>query len=142
MKYSEAFPINLSEILQNSETFELWFFAENSNEKRFFFESEYADFEANQRNSNISSENRNQLIAAFLSDVKKGGDIARCWIPHHGIKAIYNNQLIEIAICYMCGQCRGQISEKVVFASFPDETKSETKTIFDKFFPQLNIESR
>ncbi len=142
MKYSEAFPINLSEILQSVETFEVWFLAENSNEKRFFFESEYADFEANQRNSNISAENRNQLIAAFLSDVEKGGDLARCWIPHHGIKAIYNNQLIEIAICYMCSQCRGQINEKVVFTTFPNETESESKIFFDKVFAEQNSESR
>lgn len=137
MKHLEAFPNNFSDILQNAETFEVWFLGNESNEKRFSFESEYAEFEANQRNSNISAEKRKQLIAAFLSDVEKGGDLARCWIPHHGIKVVYNNQLIEIAICYMCGQCRGQINDEIVFTTFPDEKESESKAIFDQILSEI-----
>lgn len=137
MKYSQAFPNNLSEILQNAETFEAWFLEEESDEERFYFQSEYAEFEANQKKTNISEENRNQLIAALINDIEKGGDLARCWIPHHGIKAVYNNQLIEIAVCYMCSQCRAQINDETVFTTFPSETESESKAVFDRILYEI-----
>lgn len=137
MKHSEAFPNDLSEMLQSAEIFEVWFLEEESDEERFYFESEYTEFEANQKKSNISEENRNQLIAALLKDVKKGGELARCWIPHHGIKAIYNNQLIEIAVCFMCSQCRAQIIDETVFTTFPLETESESKAIFDRILSKI-----
>jgi hypothetical protein len=79
------------------------------------------------------------LISALLKDIKKGGEVSRCWIPHHGIRGNYREQLIEIAFCFMCGSYRGQLVEEKFYGTFPSEEESESKLIFDKIL--ANYES-
>lgn len=132
----KGIPDNLAEMLKNAETFEAYFSSEKRRDERYEFQSKYVEFNANQADKNISSETKEQLISAFLIDVKKGGEPSRCYIPHHGIRAVYKNQLIEIAICYMCGWFRGQIDVNTFYGYFPDEDESKTKFIFDKIFSE------
>lgn len=143
MKYSnEGIPNNISEILQNAEDFAVWFDNPQLDTGNFSFESEYIDFRANQINKNVDEETKTVLISTLLNDIERGGERARCWIPHHGIRGIYNKQLVEIAVCFMCGWFRGQILDERFEGTFPNETESESKIFFDKVFAEQNIESK
>lgn len=125
-------------MLQNAESFEIWFLNPELKNERVGFVSEYLDSQANQVNKKLDEGLKKKFISVFLKDVENGGEISRCWIPHHGIKAIYNNQTIEIAICFMCGQCRGQILDEKFFATFPNENDSESKVVFDEIIAEIN----
>ena len=131
-------PDNLSDLLQKSSDFEVWFFDSNLRNKTFYFESEYLDFSANQVNKNVDNNSKTNLISSFLSDAEKGGEGSRCWIPHHGIRANYDDQLLEIAVCFLCGWYRGEILEETFYGTFPDEKVSESK----KFFDEIIVKSK
>ena len=137
MYSNEAITVNLLQILQNAENFEVWFLDSKLNKGSFTFESEYIDFQPNQTNKKVSNKLKKDLITAFLRDVEKGGEADRCWIPQHGIRAIYENQLVEIAICFICGWYRGQIFNEKLFGTFPNEEKSQSKIIFDKIMAEI-----
>ncbi|HMS39529.1 MAG TPA: hypothetical protein PKE69_04830 [Pyrinomonadaceae bacterium] len=132
MSYLKAIPDNFAELLENAESFEVWVFNPNLRNKRFGFKSEYIEFQANQINKNIDDAIKKNLVSAILRDIKKGGQIARCWIPHHGIRAIYDNQIIELAFCYMCHSFRGQIADKKIYGSIPQEKNCKSKNIFEE----------
>lgn len=134
MKYSnEGVPSHLIEFLKESENFEVWFYDEDLG-SNYNFESEYIDFQANKKVFNLTERLKSQLLTTLFQDFEKGGEASRCWIPHHGIRAIYNEQLIEIAVCFMCGWFRGQISEERFYGTFPNEEESQSKAIFDEVF--------
>jgi hypothetical protein len=138
MKYSnEGIPSNLVEFLKSAENFEVWFLDSKLNRNIFNFKSEYIDFQPNQVNKNVSDELKEDLINAFLKDVERGGEAQRCWIPQHGIRAIYKNQLVEIGICYLCGWYRGQIFEEKFYGTFPNEEENQSKIIFDKIVAEI-----
>ena len=124
----------LIEILQNAARFEVYFQSAKFADERFDFGSEYLQFWANQINKNLDTELKGNLISAFLRDAEKGGEIMRCWIPHHGIKAFHENQLVEIAICFRCNQYRAQMSDEKFHGALPYEEESESKIILDKRF--------
>lgn len=123
---------NLAELLFNSEIFEVYFLGNKLTQEKYIFQSDYIDFRANTVEKIVSKEIKEELIFSFLEDVEKGGEISRCWIPHHGIKAICKGQQIEIAICYMCGQFRGQINETKLHGTFPNEEESKSFAIFSQ----------
>lgn len=131
----KGIPKGLPEFLENAKVFEVWFFdplLAVLHRENFRFKSEYIDFKANQVNKNVDREVKENLIKTFLKDVEIGGMVSRCWIPHHGIRAIYNDQLLEIAVCFECGWFRGQMLDKKFGETFPNENESESKLIFDK----------
>lgn len=135
MKYStEGVPNNLFEVLKNAETFELYFQDAEIYKENFDFESKYLEFRANRANKNPGDETKNNLISALQNDIEKGGARARCWIPHHGIRAVYNNQLVQIAICFWCSWFRGEMLGEGFYGNLPDEEESESKIIFDELF--------
>jgi hypothetical protein len=134
---NEGVPNNLFELLKNAEDFEVWFLDSNLNKDIFNFKSEFVDFQPNQANKNVSHELKEDLIDAFLKDVEKGGEAHRCWIPQHGIRTIYKNQLVEIAICFLCGWYRGQVFEEEFYGTFPNEEESQSKIIFDKIKAEI-----
>jgi len=136
---SESILVDLSEILENAESFEVYFQDTKRHKNIFDFNSKYIDFQANQVAKNISDELRKDLISGFLKDVEKGGKGSRCWIPHHGIRAFYKNQLIEIAVCFMCSWFRGEMLEERFYGTFPEEEKSESKLLFDKIIAELDL---
>ena len=139
MAYSnEGIPSSLLEMLQNAESFEVWFLNPELHKDRFDFKSEYLEFQANEVNKNLSNESKKDLISAFLKDVEKGGEESRCWIPHHGIRAFSNNQLIEIGICYFYGWYRGQMLDEKFYGTFPSEQESESKIIFDSIIAEID----
>ena len=35
------------------------------------------------------------------------GDQSRCWEPHHGLRVHKGSSVLEIAICFTCGSCKG-----------------------------------
>jgi hypothetical protein len=142
MGYSnEGIPSNLPEMLENAESFEVYFQDTKRHKEKFDFSSEYLKFQANQVNKNPSGESRKGLISVFLKDVEKGGEPSRCWIPHHGIRAIYKNQLIEIAICFMCSWFRGEMLGERFYGTLPNEEESESKIFFDKIITEIDYES-
>ena len=142
MAYSnEEIPSNLLEILQNAESFEVWFLNPELHKANFDFNSKYLEFQANEINKNLSNKSRTDLISGFLKDVEKGGLASRCWIPHHGIRAVYNNQIMEIAICFMCGWFRGEMLGERFYGTFPDEVESESKLFFDKIVAEAQYET-
>ena len=129
---NKGIPSNLKEILQDAESFEVYFQDVKFREERVYFKSEYLDFFADKVIKNVEYELKECLLSTLLKDIKKGGEASRCWIPHHGIRAVCNNQIIEIAICFECGWYRGQILDEKFYGTFPSVGESESKIIFDK----------
>lgn len=139
---SEGIPKNLLKMLQNAEIFEVYFQDTEQHQKQCNFDSDYLEFEANQINKNLSKEFKEDLLSAFFKDVEKGGEASRCWVPHHGIRAVYDNQLIEIAICFWCGWFRGETLGEKFYGTFPGEEESESKIFFDKIFLEQTLENK
>lgn len=136
LEVNKNFLNTLTEKLTNADFLEVWFLNTKSRENRTDFESEYLDFEANEITKNIDINIKKKLILEFTNDVEKGGELSRCWIPHHGIKAIIGDEIIKIAICYMCGSFRGLIDEDDFFGTFPNEEESSSIKIFNKITKQ------
>ncbi|MEP6904286.1 MAG: hypothetical protein ABJA66_21390 [Actinomycetota bacterium] len=106
------------------------------------FDSDYLEFSANKVAKDLNITLRKNLIEAFFRDVERGGDMARCFIPHHGIKAVFENITVEIAICYRCSLYRGQISDQKFGGAFPEDKLSESKKIFDEIIEKYSVDVR
>ncbi len=138
--------IEVKEILENAEIFEVCFYDEKFFKISVFqkpkikFDNDYLEFSANKIAKNFSQILRKKLIETFFPDVEKGGKIARCFVPHHGIKAIYENTTVEIAICYKCSLYRGQVPDKIFGGSFPGAKSSKSKKIFDEIIEKYGVD--
>jgi hypothetical protein len=144
------------EVLGKADNFEVWFYDRKVQEISMLkelsasvlqklnvkFDSDYLEFSANKVAKNINKTLQKELVEAFFRDVEKGGEIARCFIPHHGIKADFENNSVEIAICYRCSLYRGEISGKKFSGAFPEEELSETKKIFDEVIEKYGVDVR
>lgn len=90
----ESLPLKVREILEKAEDFEI--LAEVDNEP------DGLSFEPN-RFAKISDEQiKKGILEAFYFDASYGESPTACYIPHHSIRAAYQNKNVEIEICYQC----------------------------------------
>lgn len=128
------------EILENADEFEVWFDDVNLPAKRVKLRlgvklgSESIIFPANRSARNFNKALQQKLVETFFSDVETGGDIKRCFIPHHVIKANSQNRIVEIVICFMCSLFLAETDGEEFSGSLPDKELSESKKIFDEIF--------
>lgn len=67
---------------------------------------------------------KKQFLESFYYDASLGNGGAMCWAPRHRIKAKYNNENVELDICYQCSNFRGNSSKGRLFGSLGEESKS------------------
>lgn len=91
---NESLPPKVREILEKAEEFEI--LAEVNNEP------DGLRFEPN-RVAKITDENtKKEILETFYYDASGGNFPSACYIPHHGIRATYQNKTVEVEICFQC----------------------------------------
>jgi hypothetical protein len=52
----------------------------------------------------VSDPRRKELIVALYDGIAEDASPARCFIPHHGIRAVRGKQTLDLVICFTCSQ--------------------------------------
>ena len=95
---NESLPLEVREILEKAEKFEILA------EVKLKDKNDGLKFEPN-RISKISNENdKRKILEIFYKDAATDQPPASCFIPHHGIRANYQNKIVEIEICFECSR--------------------------------------
>ena len=67
---------------------------------------------------------KKQFLESFYYDTAVSDGGAMCFSPRHKITAKYNNKIVDIDICYQCGNFQGNGSNGRIAGSIGSETKS------------------
>jgi len=72
-----------------------------------------------------TEEKRAAIRTALYSAIQAGEEVMRCFVPHHGIRATYAENSVDIIICFMCAHVwsyyQGERSGTVISTSVPEE---------------------
>ncbi len=67
---------------------------------------------------------KKQFLESFYYDVASSEGGAMCFNPRHKIVAKYNNKVVDIDVCYQCGNFTGNGSSGHIGGSIQREGKS------------------
>ena len=95
-----ALPLQVREILEGAETVQI--LAEELNIPQD--ETGLRTFRPTRTASVVSEAEKEAILEALYTEASSGEGAASCYEPHHGIKAAYKGQVVEIEICYTCAQ--------------------------------------
>ncbi len=110
-KLDGRIPPKIREILDNAEEITISYnIDENTTQLRVLLFETVPNAEAKISNSST----KEQFVRSFYSDAASNSNGAACFSPRHKIKAKYKTKIIEMDVCYECGNFRGQSS----FGSF------------------------
>jgi hypothetical protein len=86
------------------------------------------------RHARVSDpEQRKELIDAILYSIGSSGNGNACWGPRHGIRAVHNEERIELLICFECENFRG--APEAPFRSAGDEVGPPSEKFSGGFSP-------
>jgi hypothetical protein len=76
-------------------------------------------------NANVSDPAlKKQFLGGFYSDASSNSGGNACFNPRQRMKATYKTKVVEMDICYECGNFRGKSSEGEFGGSLPHQSKS------------------
>ncbi|HSK74200.1 MAG TPA: hypothetical protein VK892_21045 [Pyrinomonadaceae bacterium] len=93
---NESLPLKVREVLEKAEKFEIFaeVLGENGSDGMGFYPNRIAV---------ITDENeKKEVLETFYLDASSRPYPSACYVPHHAIRATYQNKTVEIEICYQC----------------------------------------
>jgi len=78
--------------------------------------------------SALDTADKRRIRASFYYGVAVAGDPSRCWEPHHGLRVRKGASVLDIAICFTCGLCKGQLGS----SEFSAPISSVPEAMFDR----------
>ena len=131
----KALPPQVREILEKAERFEI--LAEVRGENEYYGEG--TTFEPN-RIANITDEkNKKQILEVYYSDVATDESPANCYIPRHKIRAIYQDKIVEIEICFECARFEVDSSFGNFYGTIVRENR-KSENFFDQIIKNKSVE--
>lgn len=96
----ESMPPKVREILEKAESFEI----QAEVYEKMEDDKEWLTFEPNRVLKVIDANDKREVLEAFYSDAANEDAPAVCFYPRHLIRAVYQNQTVEITICFSCSR--------------------------------------
>lgn len=129
----ETLPLKVREILEKSDGFEV--LAEVLGED----ESDSMGFYPNRLAVIKNESEKKEILESFYLDASAGPNPSACFVPHHGLRAVYQGKTVKVVICYQCHL----FSVKSSFGEFDgglpyENPKSES--ILNRIIQNQNVE--
>jgi len=113
-RLDERFPKRQREVLQNAERIDVYevnvTFAEGCPSDQDLSPIENNKFQGCRvtRQARVSDpDQRKELVEAIIYSIGSSGNGMACFGPRHGIRAVHNEERIELLICFECENFRG-----------------------------------
>jgi len=130
----EILPPKVREILEKSGRFDI--LAEEGEDTS---DGDIRNFEPNRIAAITGEKVKKELLEGFYYDVSTEPYPAVCYEPHHGIRAEYNGQKVEIDICFSCSRVviRSPFGE---FSGGMTHKDRRSESIFERIVKENSVE--
>lgn len=81
---------------------------------------------------------RARLQKALYGAVANSGDVASCFNPHHGVRATYKNQTVDLIVCFSCGTSYFYIGEKQFPTSVAFDSR-DSNNVWDRVLESADV---
>jgi hypothetical protein len=88
----------------------------------------------------ISDPNRRaELIASLYDGIAEGDDLARCFDPHHGIRAVQGKSTLDLVICFLCSQMRVYFTDSNTTVCRGSDIAGQPAATFDRIVREAGV---
>ena len=129
------------EVFKKADKIEILLIDENSGDSVDFRKEEFQKLNEKDKfhgykvlkTASVSKVEFKNQITESLFDSIGNGQTKRCFVPHHGVRATYENKTIELVICFHCSHIYAFNGTGYKFSSISEDAKDYFNILIENF---------